>query len=183
METLLDRVKNEMRKRGCSNLQVNSKVVAVVLDIVNNTDIQNTELWEAEKEVQRLRSQAAALRTQIEKDKEEAEKDIACAKAAASDEIAVQQATLNTLVKKEVELRDYIDGFNRSLAECETPEARDAMRALQVFMNAVKVNDNEAYIYGVASVLTGKEIGAITGAKRTVIREVRGEKTNAFGIF
>ena len=59
--------------------------------------------------------------------------------------------------------------FNESLKNCETPEARDAMRAAQVFVNAVNVDskyDNTAFIIGLSAILSKNGVGPLETLKK-----------------
>lgn len=63
----------------------------------------------------------------------------------------------------------YITRFNDSLKECETAEGRDAVRKLQLFVNAVEVEtkyDNTSYITGLWAILSGEKVTAIDQLKK-----------------
>ena len=62
------------------------------------------------------------------------------------------------------ETRNYIDVFLKAISDCETQEARDALRTAQMFINSVSVDtkyDNTAFIIGLASILSQGKTGAI----------------------
>ena len=64
-------LKQEMLKRGCTKAQTESKLVAIVLDIVAETGTAYTDLREAEQRVKEIEDEAAAARRQWEKYTEE----------------------------------------------------------------------------------------------------------------
>ena len=52
----------------------------------------------------------------------------------------------------------YIKNFNESLEKMETPEARDALKTAQLFINTIDVQTNQnntAFISGLAMILCG----------------------------
>ena len=70
--------------------------------------------------------------------------------------------------EKEV-VKKYIEKFERSLSECETPEGRDAMRKMQIFINNVNVEtkyDNTAYIVGLSAILGNSPISPVDELKK-----------------
>lgn len=136
--TGLEAVKQEMIKRGCTKAQTESKLIAVVLDIVAETGTAYTDLREAEQRVKDIEKEAAATRRGWEKYMEAERK-----------------------FREDVE--EYIEDFKASLKLCETDKARDALRVAQVFTDSVKINspyDNTAYINGLAMLLCGQGIPA-----------------------
>ena len=141
-----DCLKEELKARGCTQSQIDSKVVPIILDILANSGNKYTEMakredeFEAEErahdykihrlrdEISKLERISSYLREQMEKAKEHRE-----------------------------HCEDYIDEFKKSLSECETPEGRDAMRTAQMYVNTVNVDtkyDNTAYIIGLAAILS-----------------------------
>lgn len=142
--TGLETLKQEMLKRGCTKAQTESKLVAVVLDIVAETGTAYTDLREAEQRVKEIEDEAAAARRLWEKYTE-------------------------TEKKFREEVKDYVEDFKAMLRKCETPEARDALRAAQIFTNTVRVKDsreNAAYIAGLASILCGHDFRGTMGLKK-----------------
>lgn len=136
--TGLEMLKQEMLKRGCTKAQTESKLVAIVLDIVAETGTAYTDLREAEQRVKEIEDEAAAVSRQWEK---------------------------YTEVDKEFRegVKKYVEDFQTLLRNCETAKARDALRVAQMFTDSVKIKtvyDNTAYINGLANILCGKEIPA-----------------------
>ena len=134
--TGLEAVKQEMIKRGCTKAQTESKLIAVVLDIVAETGTAYTDLREAEQRVKDIEKEAAATRLGWERYME-------------ADR------------KFREDVKEYIEDFKTSLKLCETDKARDALRVAQIFTDTVEINsphDNTAYINGLAMLLCGQEI-------------------------
>lgn len=151
--TGLDCLREEMEKRGLSKVQIESKTAAVVLDIVANAGNKY-------EEIQKQETDATKRLKEIEDSIREHEKDIEYYKRLLSKwESEIEKARE---CRKHCE--DYIDEFNKSISECETPEGRDAMRIAQMYVNSVNVDtkyDNTAYIIGLASILSKGNINAI----------------------
>lgn len=136
--TGLEAVKQEMIKWGCTKAQTESKLIAVVLDIVAETGTAYTDLREAEQRVKEIENEAAATRRGWERYME-------------ADR------------KFREDVKEYIEDFKTSLKLCETDKARDALRVAQIFTDTVKINsphDNTAYINGLAMLLCGQKIPA-----------------------
>lgn len=149
--TGLELLREELKKRGFNDHNVNGKLVAAVLDILSNTDHVYSDMVKAEQELDAVRrgvkhKSHEYMRREFEL--KQAEQDF-------------KQARW--------EMVQYIEKFNAALSECETAEGRDAMRRAQMFVNSVSVNskyDNTAYIIGLASILTNGSIGAIDELKK-----------------
>jgi chromosome segregation ATPase len=144
--TGLDCLREEMEKRGLTKSQIESKTVAVVLDIIANSGHKYMEIWKNEaiesKKLNDLRHEVQGCKNEIENlkslisklNREEAEEE-----------------------KHRIHCEDYIDEFNKSLMECESETGRDSMKAAQMFVNTVSVDtkyDNTAFIIGLASILS-----------------------------
>jgi len=149
--TGLELLREELKKRGFNDHNVNGKLVAAVLDILSNTDHVYSDMVKAEQELDAVRKDVKRKSLEYRKREfylEQAERDF-------------KQARL--------EVEQYIEKFNAALSECETAEGRDAMRRAQTFVNSVSVNskyDNTAYIIGLASILTNGGIGPIDKLKK-----------------
>ena len=147
----LDCLREEMASRGLTRVQIESKTVAVVLDILSKSGDKYQKMWETEQELTK-RASAAQQTIRYLDDKE------------------------YDLDRKENELREvfeterkYIDDFNKSLEECETQEGRDRMRIAQMFVNSVDIDtkyDNTAFIIGLSAILSGGQINAIKELKK-----------------
>lgn len=151
--TGLDCLREEMKKRGLNKAQIESQTAAVVLDIVANAGNKYAEMWEQENEATKrlngLYSDISVCQDKIDYDR----------RLITKYEREVKEAR-----EQRKHIEDYIDEFNKSISECETPEGRDAMRIAQMFVNSVNVDtkyDNTAYIIGLASILSKGNINAI----------------------
>ena len=129
----LDFVREEMKKRGCSAAVRGSKAIPIVLDILSgSTDF--TALSEIEETIKEKRQELWQLE-RIESDIEEKRKQFEREKSA---------------------FKTYLEEFNAALLNAETPEARDALRTAQTYINAVRIDtkyDNTAFIKGLAAIL------------------------------
>ena len=141
--TGLEMLKQEMLKRGCTKAQTESKLVAIVLDIVAETGTAYTDLLEAEERMKKINNAEADLRKR-EKALEEAKEKFRAEKE-----------------KFRAETGDYVEDFKNLLRDCETAKARDALRVAQMFTDSIDIKtayDNTAYINGLAMLLCGQEI-------------------------
>ena len=67
------------------------------------------------------------------------------------------------------ELEASVQKFEEGIRNCETAEARDMMKRVQFFVDAVDVDtkyDNTAYIIGLASILSDGNLDAMTELKK-----------------
>ena len=149
----LDCLREELKGRGLSQTQIESKAVAVVLDIVSNSGDKYTKMWKEEHGItQKL-------------------KDLQNYLYSVNKEVEFERGLIVKLENERKEAlnhrnhcEDYIDDFNNSLKQCETKEGRDAMRIAQMFVNTVNVDtkyDNTAFIIGLATILSKGEINGI----------------------
>lgn len=144
--TGLECLKEEMKRRGMNQSQCDSKVAAVVLDILSESGTQFTQEWQERKDLD------DAWR-ELEKEKN----DLHCERSCLGN------------ARKEIEdyaknVQDYVERFYAGLADCETDEGRDAMKRAQMFVNTVDPKtayDNTAFIIGLASILSGGKTAAI----------------------
>ena len=153
--TGLDCLREEMAKRGCNKAQIESKAVAVVLDILSNGGTINTDVWEAEHKLKWCKYEHQAEENRHEREIKSIQ-----------TRLANMREQTTSLME---EAREYIEAFNKSLSECESAEGRDAMRRAQVFVNSVDVDtkyDNTAYIIGLAAILSDGKMGAINELKK-----------------
>lgn len=147
----LDCLREEMASRGLLRVQIESKTVAVVLDILSKSGDKYQKMWETEKELTK-RASAAQQTIRYLDDKEDA--------------LDRKENKLREVFETE---RKYIDDFNKSLEECETQEGRDRMRIAQMFVNSVDIDtkyDNTAFIIGLSAILSGGQINAIKELKK-----------------
>lgn len=152
--TGLELLEEEMKKRGCTSTQISSKAVAVLLDILANSENDYLKLQEVKSETATLLTRLRDLRLTVDlwqnREKREQRR---------FDEEKEE------FYREKHSMDEYIAAFNSSLAEVETPDARDAIKAAQLFVNTVNVKtayDNTAFIIGLSSILTR---GGIDGVK------------------
>lgn len=156
--TGLELLRKEMERRGATKSQINSKVVPMVLDILSETGQLYTTIKENEDHLQMLQSQVHNTQMHIqrqEKTREELAEEI--------NELKREKGKYLT------EERQYVHDWLEALKDIETAESRDLMRKAQVFVNSVDIEtkyDNTAFIIGLASLLSGGEIGAINELKK-----------------
>lgn len=144
--TGLECLREEMRKRGLNQAQCESKVAAVVLDILTESGNKFTAEWQTERSYEDKERAIERLRRSAERERESAER---------------QERTLSErfkqLNKKADEIHEYIERFYSALENCETPEAKDAIKRAQIFVNSVNVEtkyDNTAFIIGLSAILS-----------------------------
>lgn len=78
-----------------------------------------------------------------------------------------QRKERENLNKIREEIRGYINQFYEALNNCETPEGRDAMRKVQMFVNTVDIDtkyDNTAFIAALGAILAN--VGGIEPLKQ-----------------
>lgn len=137
--TGLELLREEMRKRGATQAQAESKLVPMVLDIVANSGTAYTDTAKAFEDLERLERQIKCRMPTIEMAR--AELDGARAKLDEDREAFEAEKTQ----------------FAENLAGLETPESRDEMRKAMYFKANCNVEteyDNYAYIAGLAAILS-----------------------------
>lgn len=151
--TGLDCLKEEMKNRGMTKAQCDSKIVAVVLDILSNAGTNHTAEYQAKADLDAVYRAIRYAKWELENVKQELEN--------------VERACEYER-KKILEWRDGIEKdvneLLSSLEKCETPEGRDRLKAAQMFVNSVTVDtkyDNTAFIIGLSAILSGGKIAPI----------------------
>lgn len=140
--TGIECLREEMRNRGLTEAQINSKAVSVVIDILAQANGKYIELVELEHEVKLKQEQQA-----------EAERLYRYATFSRQRLIESLKGERDGWYK---ENKAYLEEVMQALSECETAEGRDAIRIAQTFINSVDVDtkyDNTAFIIGLASIL------------------------------
>ena len=138
--TGLELFKVEMRKRGLTENQINSKGVAVALDILSESSGTYLHIKEAEDELEELRRHIEFLKREQEHKRIDFER------------------MKKELYEERQEFAEYVERFNDSMQNAETPETRDQMRKLQLFINTVDIDtkyDNTAFIAALGAILSG----------------------------
>lgn len=147
-KTLHELCKEWMLSHKYSDAQANSKAVTGAMDFVAYK-FANGENWYTQFE--KDRKTFAELKGYIQYFQGEKER--------LHGEISDLEQRRHSLVDARInEIIGYIEEFNKAIQECETPEARDRLKMLQMFVNTVEVDtkyDNTAFINGIASILSG----------------------------
>lgn len=138
--TGLELFKVEMRKRGLTENQINSKGVAIALDILSESSGTYLHIKEAEDKLEELRRHIEFLKREQEHKRLDFER------------------MKKELYEERQEFAEYVERFNDSMQNAETPETRDQMRKLQLFINTVDIDtkyDNTAFIAALGAILSG----------------------------
>lgn len=168
----------ELRERGLTESQINSKAVAVVLDVIANDGRERyLNAKEVDEEVRRKQTQ---LKYDIENKRRERsgiEFEIKCRE----DEKRALESKIK-IMKDEFD--EYVAAFGKSLEAMETPEQRDRLRAAQIFIDSVEVRtdaNNTAYIHGLASLLSGVELkdGLENGLRSMTNKDMKTDNINS----
>lgn len=139
----LERVRNEMIKRGCSKSMTESKSVAVVLDIINETGSQFKDFVDEEKELEeaerRLNREQFNFQIKMSDAKYELDK------------------RGKVLDARERELNEFANELAEKLEQLETKEARDRVRLAHFYMKYAKPTngyEKTAFIKGLSYILS-----------------------------
>ena len=149
--TGLECLKAELKKRGCTTAQTNSKCIPIVLDIICQSGDGYREQAKLIDERDKLRAEIAYLKGWEAQYRREM----------ADEEKYIQ--------KRLGEAQAYIDSFYKAIEECETDDGRDALRLAQMFVNTVTVGtvyDNTAFIIGLAGILSGNKVAPMGELKK-----------------
>lgn len=147
--TGLECLRAKLREMGFTKAQTENRTVLAVLEILSgcneyrNEDKLLEEIKQLECRANSLASTCKAYSQRLEVITGKFEKIKAELKEAS-----------DACYKEE---KEYIDAFFKALNEAETPEARDALRIAQMYVNSVTVNtkyDNTAFIVGLAAILS-----------------------------
>ena len=155
--TGLECLKSEMLARGFTKQQTESKTVLGVLEILSDSNGRYSDMSRIEQELKLLEQRKRNLWSTC---KAYEDKVNACK----SELQQIIQMVDSVADKHYQEARNYIDVFLKAISDCETQEARDALRTAQMFINSVSVDtkyDNTAFIIGLASILSQGKTGAI----------------------
>lgn len=134
-----------------------AKSVALALKVLSESNapmelyVTEQDIREAKKRLDEINKRIIWAERNLEKINREAEE---------------KTSAVKDLLK---ETKEYIERFEESITQMETPEARDALKTAQVFINSVNVDtkyDNTAFIVVLASLLTGTPVDALTELKK-----------------
>ena len=148
--TRLECFREELMKNGLNRAQAESKAATVALEILLQRQQEYSDQERLVKENNGLINEIEARKKyiiELQRVKERTE------------------AEINLFVGMRLKpIQEYLDKFFEALNAAETPEARDALRVAQMFVNSVDVNtkyDNTSFIIGLASILSRWNTGAI----------------------
>lgn len=153
--TGLDCLREELKNRGLPKTQIESRGVAMTLDILANSGDHYTKMWQDETE---LTEKVKALKSE----KSGLEREVASYERKASGYRSREAS-------ERLEYMKYIKTFFTALEECETEEGRDALKKAQMFVNTVSVDtkyDNTAFIIGLSAILSNGKVGALSELKK-----------------
>lgn len=149
--TGLECLYEELQKRGYTKQQlINLKIIPILLDIVSNSGGMYQDLNTLQKDVNRLK-----------REKKDAENELNNLKSSIS---SLEWNIQNKADSRYKRTEDYVNKFFDALNSCETPEARDALKTAQMFVNSVDVEtkyDNTAFIIGLSAILTRGAIAPV----------------------
>jgi len=148
--TGLECLHNELLKRGCNKMQLQSKVIPIILDIVANSGTKYQQIDGLQDEIKKLEKQRDDIRRQIAVEKANLE---------------FMRGDINRIRKQEwFDAPEYVQEFYKALEDCETDSGRDALRCAQMFVNSVSVDtkyDNTAFIIGLSAILSGGRVAPV----------------------
>ncbi len=163
--TGLDCLKEELLKRGARKQQVESQIVPLVLDIVANSNGEFTDYGQLTDDVQRLRKTVDSLQGRYSELMSEYVKlNVQVTYLRTEKRELHEKARAEFLSSEAGHAQQYADKFFKALEDCETPEARDRLRAAQVFTNTVNIDtkyDNTEYIRGLWILLSGTSLNGL----------------------
>ncbi len=148
--TGLECLKEELLRKGYTKQQVESKILIGVIEAVSGSDGRYTDMSRIEQEISGLEKKKETLM-------KKAEYYQSWANYFKDEFDGIIKAVNSECDKRYEETKTRIDRFQKALTECETPEARDALKTAQMFINSVDVDtkyDNTAFIIGLASILS-----------------------------
>lgn len=160
--TGIECLKEELLKKGFTRQQTESKICMGVLEIVSNSSGRYTDMNRILQEISELEKRKAKL-------------EAMCREYTGTvSRLESRLAEIVAEVNKECDRRykattDAVTAFNHALEECETPEARDALKTAQTFINSVSIDtkyDNTAFIIGLASILAHGAVAPINELRK-----------------
>lgn len=154
----LQELRGKLYEQGLFKQSVESKAVTMAYGIMTGTETTAADIAENEILLRKTKTaisdcerELSYKRWNFEREKEDIEK------------------YKQSFDKKRQEIEGYISEFCKKLEQCETAEARDAMRIAQMYINSVEVEtkyDNTAFIVGLAAILTGKTMEPVEELKK-----------------
>lgn len=153
--TGLDCLREELANRGLPKSQIESRGVAMTLDILSNSGDFYTKMQRDEKELSEKVKSLTREQNSLERSIEHYRK--------------IEAGYRDREAQKRLEEVEYIKQFFAAVKTCETAEGRDAMKRAQIFINTVSVDtkyDNTAFIIGLSAILSDGNVGALSELKK-----------------
>lgn len=153
--TGLDCLREELKNRGLPKSQIESRGVAMTLDILANSGDHYTKMWQDETELTQKIKALTSEKSGLEREVQFYERKASGYRSRADSE--------------REEYLEYIKAFFTALEECETEEGRDTLKKAQMFVNTVSVDtkyDNTAFIIGLSAILSNGKVGALSELKK-----------------
>lgn len=154
----LQELRGRMYEQGLMKQSVESKAVTLAYGILNGCETTAEEISENEAKLRKLKTDIAYYERGLLNKRWEFEKR--------EEELRKYRQEIN---EERKEIEGYISEFCEKLKQCETAEARDAMRTAQTYINSVEVEtkyDNTAFIVGLAAILAGKTMEPVEELKK-----------------
>lgn len=159
--TSIEKLREEMIKKGATKQQAESKAAALAFSICTEKP-EIIDSFDLTKEIEILERRERDLSGDVEH-----EKYLVGELYRKLTQLNGEYDSLKTEAMRETE--EYIKKFLDSIEKCETAEARDAMRTAQMFVNSVDVDkkyDYTAFVTGLASILSNGHINGIDKLKK-----------------
>ena len=149
--TGLECLKEELQRRGCTKAQCESKVIAIVLDILTNAENNHEEEYQKKADIEALESDRQSILRFIDTERKAWEEDCKRYK---------QQI---------LDMDSYIQNLFSAIERCETAEGRDTLKLAQMFVNSVNIRtayDNTAFIIGLSAILSHGDVAPLEELKK-----------------
>lgn len=156
--TGLDRLKEAIILSGNNRQMANSKAVAVCWEILtHDNEKYATTQYEYEERIRELQEKYNHLNDEFQR--------LKIARNNLDIELLKTREEIESIKENEWQREvEYVERFNASLLECETPEGRDATRKCQMFINSIDVDskyDNTAKIISLGAILSNGSIAPV----------------------
>ena len=154
----LQELRGKMYEKGLMKQSVESKAVTIAYGIMSECETTAADIAENEAQLRRTKTDISDCERQLSYKRWNLERQ--------EEDLTKYRQNLDN---KKQEIEGYISEFYEKLNQCETPEARDAMRIAQMYINSVDVEtkyDNTAFIVGLAAILTGKTMEPVEELKK-----------------
>lgn len=151
MMTGLECLKEELQRRGCTKAQCESKVIAIVLDILTDAENNHEEEYRIKADIDAMELRHQSILRTIDAEQKAWEED--CKK--------YKQQILD--------MDSYLQNLFTAIEQCETAEGRDTLKLAQMFINTVNIRtayDNTAFIIGLSAILSHGDVAPLEELKK-----------------